>query len=31
MNLWNTTEYIELSISPEFNEFFVDNMMFPED
>ena len=30
MALWDMTEYIELSTSPRFNEFFVDYMMFPE-
>jgi uncharacterized 2Fe-2S/4Fe-4S cluster protein (DUF4445 family) len=31
MDLWNRTEYIELSTSPDFNEFFVNNMMFEEE
>ena len=30
LGLRDIAEYIELSISPEFNEFFVENMMFPE-
>ncbi|MDR2957155.1 MAG: ASKHA domain-containing protein, partial [Coriobacteriales bacterium] len=30
MRLLDTTEYIELSLSSKFNEYFVENMMFPE-
>lgn len=30
MGLWDLAEYIELSTSARFNEFFIENMMFPE-
>ncbi|MCL2136313.1 MAG: ASKHA domain-containing protein [Coriobacteriia bacterium] len=30
-NIHDLAEYIELSLSPKFNEYFVENMMFPED